>query len=451
MIIFLFFCLFFCLFDWTYVVYCLVLTSFYMFSFNPLVLSYYNVGLHVDNLRFSLIYLTLFIFVLIFFSSQFIYKFSFFCYYYNFFIVVLLILLRYSFLVNSFLIFYFLFESSLIPTFVLILGWGLQPERLQASIYFFFYTLFISIPLLFLILYIYNFVGSIIFYFVTSFIFNSSLIGFFFLIILLMSFLIKIPLFLFHLWLPKAHVEAPVRGSMILAGVLLKLGGYGLCRVMHVVLCFFFHFSSYVFSLSLVSTVLVGIFCCRMRDIKALVAYSSVAHIGVLICSLFGFYRISFLSSLMVIIRHGITSSGLFMFINIIYERLGSRNIFLGKGIITIFPLISLFFFLLCASNFSTPPFVSLVREFLLMFRIINYSILILFFFPLGSFLGTVFCIYLFSFSQHGLNYSLNSNLKLINFLEYHSLFIHLFSLIALPFSISFFFGLLYSFILLKI
>jgi len=334
---------------------------------------------------------------------------------------------------------------------VLILGWGLQPERLQASIYFFFYTLFISIPLLFLILYMYNFIGTVSFYFINYFIFNSKIVRIFFLLFLLISFLIKIPLFIFHLWLPKAHVEAPVRGSMILAGVLLKLGGYGLCRVLHIVLPFFHYFSSYIFRLRLVRTVLVGIFCCRIRDIKALVAYSSVAHIGVLICSLFGFYSIRFLGSLMVMVRHGITSSGLFIFINIIYERLGRRNIFLGKGLMTIFPLLSLFFFLLCASNFSTPPFISLVREFLLMFRLINYSFLIIFFFPIGSFLGTVFCVYLFSFSQHGINYTLNSNLKLINFLEYHTLLIHVLALVLLPFSILFFFGFFYSFILLKI
>jgi len=256
-----------------------------------------------------------------------------------------------------------------------------------------------------------------------------------------MAFLIKMPLFIFHLWLPKAHVEAPVRGSMILAGILLKLGGYGICRVIHVVINFISLVSPYLFSLRLIRTILVGLFCCRLRDIKALVAYSSVAHIGLLVCSLLSYFTAGFIGSLMVIVSHGITSSGLFIFINVIYERVRSRNLFLRKGLISVFPSLGLIVFLLCSSNFSTPPFVSLLSEIFLMFSIINYSFLIFFLFPVGSFLGTVFSIYLFSFSQHGLSYSISFSLKSINLLELHTLFLHIMGLVLLPFIIFFFLG----------
>jgi len=434
----------FCLFffgNWFYLIYSLILLLLLIHFYGPLLLNYRIIGFYFDTLRFSLLYLVFFIFILIYFSSQFIYKFSFFLNYYMFFLLSLIFFLFFSFLTRNFLIFYFSFESSLIPTFALILGWGLQPERLQASIYFFFYTLFISIPLLFVIFYLHGLSTSFSFLFISGFNRTHFILNFFFILLILMAFLIKMPLFIFHLWLPKAHVEAPVRGSMILAGILLKLGGYGICRVIHVVINFISLVSPYLFSLRLIRTILVGLFCCRLRDIKALVAYSSVAHIGLLVCSLLSYFTAGFIGSLMVIVSHGITSSGLFIFINVIYERVRSRNLFLRKGLISVFPSLGLIVFSLCSSNFSTPPFVSLLSEIFLMFSIINYSFLIFFLFPVGSFLGTVFSIYLFSFSQHGLSYSISFNLKSINLLELHTLFLHIMGLVLLPFIIFFFLG----------
>jgi NADH-ubiquinone oxidoreductase chain 4 len=104
------------------------------------------------------------------------------------------------------------------------------------------------------------------------------------------AFLVKIPIFLTHLWLPKAHVEAPVSGSIILAGVLLKLGGFGLCRIIRLINLYLIKLSRYIIGLSLIGMVYVGFICCRLNDIKALIAYSSVSHIAIVISGVFSYY-----------------------------------------------------------------------------------------------------------------------------------------------------------------
>nr|AML25670.1 NADH dehydrogenase subunit 4 [Histeridae sp. BMNH 1274739] len=323
----------------------------------------------------------------------------------------------------SVLLFYIFFEMSLIPTLLLVLGWGYQPERLQAGVYLLFYTLLGSLPMMVSIFFLYKIGGSLNFDFLV--LVDSSL----FLVCMNFAFLVKIPMYFVHLWLPKAHVEAPVSGSMILAGIMLKLGGYGLMRFLVVSISVLSSLKYLLMSISLVGGVIVALICLGQSDIKSLVAYSSVSHMGLVLAGLMTLQYWGFLGALIMMIAHGLCSSGLFCLANLSYERLFSRSLYLNKGLINIMPSFAFWWFLLCSSNMAAPPSLNLLGEILLINTLVSFSLFNMLLISLVSFFSAAYSLYLYSYTQHGKVYMGSYSYFLGSIREHLLLFLHWFPL----------------------
>nr|QAX27885.1 NADH dehydrogenase subunit 4 [Chilo suppressalis] len=351
-----------------------------------------------DMLSYGLILLSIWIIILMLMSSESLYKMNFYPNFFLFNLIMLLIMLFLTFSVMNLFMFYLFFESSLIFTLLLIIGWGYQPERIQAGIYILFYTLFASLPLLLGIFYIFMKMNFIMIYFMKFFNFNLYLLYF----SMIMAFLVKMPMYFVHLWLPKAHVEAPVSGSMILAGVMLKLGGYGLLRVLVLLQKVGFSLNIIFVIISLMGGFFISLKCFCQVDIKSLIAYSSVAHMSLVIGGIMTMNYWGFIGSYILMISHGLCSSGMFCLANINYERLHSRSLYINKGMMSLMPSMSLWWFLLMSSNMAAPPSLNLMGEISLINSLMSWCWMSMFLLMLILFFSAGYSLYLYSFIQHG-------------------------------------------------
>nr|YP_010381397.1 NADH dehydrogenase subunit 4 [Sarcoramphus papa]UDH54037.1 NADH dehydrogenase subunit 4 [Sarcoramphus papa] len=309
-----------------------------------------------------------------------------------------------AFSTTELMLFYISFEATLIPTLILITRWGNQPERLSAGTYLLFYTLISSLPLLVTILHLHAQTGTLhlaMLKLVPPTLTNSwadLLSG----LALLTAFMVKAPLYGLHLWLPKAHVEAPIAGSMLLAALLLKLGGYGIMRITLLMTPLSTHLHYPFLTLALWGALMTSSICLRQTDLKSLIAYSSVSHMGLVIAASMIQTHWSFSGAMILMISHGLTSSMLFCLANTNYERTHSRILILTRGLQPLLPLMATWWLLANLTNMALPPTTNLMAELTIMIALFNWSALTIILTGIATLLTASYTLFMLLMTQRG-------------------------------------------------
>lgn len=375
----------------------------------------YTLGYNVFNLSFSvgLDGLSIYFFVLssflIFLCILFIWKENNLKEYMLLLILMdLLLLLIFS--VLDVLLFYIFFEAILIPMYLIIGLWGSRERKVRAVYLFFFYTLISSLCMLIGLLYIYSILGTLNFEVLVSHSFTFEEQYWLWLAFFL-SFASKIPMFPFHVWLPEAHVEAPTVGSVLLAGILLKLGVYGFLRFsLNLFPDASLFFSPLVYLLSVLGIIFASMNAIRQTDLKRIVAYSSIAHMNLVTIGIFSFNVIGIEGAIMQSISHGFVSSAMFFMIGILYDRYHSRIIHYYGGLVQMMPLYSALFLLFTLANIALPGTSSFVGEFLLLSGVYKINTVCYIFAALGVILSGAYSLWLYNRVIYG-NLKTNSTI----------------------------------------
>nr|WJJ70033.1 NADH dehydrogenase subunit 4 [Forskalia sp.] len=299
------------------------------------------------------------------------------------------------FIVEDLIYFFILFEFALVPIFLLIGVLGSEGAS-KAAFYFFLYTFSGSVLMFASIVKIYSLTGSTNFFFLYYVNLPENLQFYFFLAFLL-SLAVKTPMVPVHIWLPQAHVEAPMAGSVLLAGILLKLGGYGFLRFNLLFPAAVVHLAPYVILLSLISIVYGALTAVRQSDMKRLIAYSSVSHMGMATLAIFTNSYIGFVSSTYMMLAHGFTSASLFILVGLLYHRYNSRILKYYKGLTSCMPIFSIIFFIMTLANIGFPLTFNFKAELLVLCATINYCpIIVALLVGFSLVIGLLYSFYLF-------------------------------------------------------
>jgi NADH-quinone oxidoreductase subunit M len=295
----------------------------------------------------------------------------------------------------DFIVFYVFFEAVLIPMFLIIGVWG-GPRRVYAAFKFFLYTLLGSVLMLLAILYLWYNAGTTdipeLFDFQVP---RAAQTWIFF--AFLASFAVKVPMWPVHTWLPDAHVEAPTAGSVILAGVLLKMGAYGFLRFSLPLLpeaCA--DFAPLIYVLSIIAVVYTSLVALAQEDMKKLIAYSSVAHMGIVTLGIFTFNAQGLSGALFTMLAHGVVSGALFLCVGVLYDRVHSRDILRYGGVARIMPAYALVFMLFTMASVGLPGTANFVGEFLVIIGAWTVNPWVAFGAALGMILGAAYMLYLY-------------------------------------------------------
>nr|YP_009167324.1 NADH dehydrogenase subunit 4 [Fistulifera solaris]ALG35792.1 NADH dehydrogenase subunit 4 [Fistulifera solaris] len=302
-----------------------------------------------------------------------------------------------TFCVLDLLLFYIFFESVLIPMFLIIGIWGSRERKILASYYFFLYTLLGSVVMLLSILYIFSQVGTTDYETLLTFGFSDIEQKIMWLTFFI-AFASKVPMLPVHLWLPEAHVEAPTAGSVILAGVLLKLGTYGFIRFS---LPLFpkasFFFTPLVYTIAAVGIIYTSFTAIRQTDFKRIIAYTSIAHMNLVIIGIFSFNNIGLEGAILQSLSHGFVASALFLVIGVVYDRYRTRIVQYYGGLATVMPLYIAVFLFFTIANIAFPGTSSFVGEFLILVGSFKVNTTITFLGATGVIISGAYSLWLFN------------------------------------------------------